>query len=81
MHIGLPARLNLIATSFLFEPSTTEVLVPLEIIEDSLPNGLASFQLSIAKPIEIIGENVINPSTVTTALLNIFIYDNDCKCS
>lgn len=64
--------------SYTFYPDTTEQQLSLEILEDSIPEGLEIFRLSITEPIKIVGESTLNPA-VSGPPLDILVYDNDCR--
>ena len=68
----------MIPRSLIFDPSTTERNVEVEIMEDTVPEERRELNISI-NGIMAIGAPTANLATVVGEPVIIFIYDNDCK--
>ena len=66
---------------YTFDPDMDRLIIHVSLgsLEDSIPERLEIFNISIVEPIEIVGDsNVLNPA-VSGPPLQFIIYDNDCK--
>ena len=68
----------MIPRSLIFDPSTTERNVEVEIMEDTVSEQRREFNISI-NGIMAVGAPTANLATAVGELVTIFVYDNDCS--
>ena len=70
----------MITNSLVFNPSTTQLNVEVEVMEDSMSKQRQEFSISIGG-IEAIEAPDANLSTKLGGPVKIMVYNNDCECS